>query len=108
MHKTMPIVLAAILIAALSGCQSYGGSAEAQGNTVALQTVEAGCAKCSYHIAGVSSCVLGAKIDGKAYLVKGTDINTHAAGLCDGEKPATVSGEIQGNRFIASHFELKE
>ena len=109
MTKTITFLIAIALSAVILGCQSTGGQAHAEGgDVIALQSVEAGCAKCSYHIPGVNTCTLGVKIGETAYLVKGFDFDTHAAGLCHSTKPATVSGKVKGSRLVASYFELKE
>jgi hypothetical protein len=72
------------------------------------QTLEVGCGSCTYHIAGVESCTLAVKIDGKPYLVEGANVDAHKAGLCSKTgTQALVSGRIEGDKFIATKFELK-
>ena len=47
------------------------------------------------------------KIDGKPYLVTGADVNAHGAGLCASAKKAKVAGKIEGDKFVATSFELQ-
>ncbi len=76
------------------------------------RTVEAGCATCIFDMEGVAGCKLAVKIDGKAYLVTGSDIDDHGdahdqTGLCNSAREALVVGEIEGDRFAATSFKLK-
>jgi hypothetical protein len=71
------------------------------------QIVEAGCGSCIFKMADVQGCKLSVKIDGKPYLVSGSDVNAHKAGLCGASKQAEVRGRIEGDKFVASSFELK-
>ena len=76
------------------------------------RTVEAGCATCIFDMEGVTGCKLAVKIDGKAYLVTGSEIDDHgdahdATGLCNSSREALVVGEIEGDRFTATSFKLK-
>ncbi|MFH1418026.1 MAG: DUF6370 family protein [Planctomycetota bacterium] len=70
--------------------------------------VEAGCGMCIFKMAGVTGCKLAVKIDGKPYLVEGSDVNAHTSGLCGVSKKAVVSGKIKGNVFVATSFKLSE
>jgi len=71
-------------------------------------TVEAGCATCTYKIAGVRGCKTAVKVAGTAYLMGGTPVNAHASGLCKKPRTAEVSGEVDGKLFVASAFEFND
>ncbi len=76
------------------------------------RTAEAGCASCIFHMEGVTGCELAVKIDGQPYLVTGSDIDDHgdahaSDGLCNAASNAVVEGRIDGDRFIATRFELR-
>lgn len=71
-------------------------------------TVEAGCATCTYKIAGVTGCKTAVKVAGKAYLMGGTPVNAHASGLCRKPRSAEVSGAVEGKLFVASAFQFKD
>ncbi len=75
---------------------------------VSSREVEVGCGMCIYHIPGVTSCSLAAKIDGKPYMVKGSSVNAHNAGLCGGTKLAKCMGRIEGDTFFATRLTLTE
>ena len=69
--------------------------------------VEAGCASCIFYMEGVRGCKLAVRIDGKPYLVTGADVDAHGAGLCSSAKKAKVVGKIEGDKFVATSFELQ-
>ncbi len=69
-------------------------------------TVQAGCGSCLFGMEEVKGCKLAVKIDGKAYLVTGADVDAHKAGLCGSAKPAKVEGKIEGDKFVATSFKL--
>ena len=71
--------------------------------------IEAGCGMCKYSIEDVNSCSLAVKTDdGKTYMVEGSDISAHDAGLCKTTLPATASGEVKDGKFVASAIELEK
>ena len=75
-----------------------------------IQIVETACGECQFKLAG-KGCDLAVRIDGKAYFVDGTDINSHGDahakdGFCKKIRTAEVQGEIVGGRFKASYFKL--
>jgi hypothetical protein len=75
-----------------------------------LQVVEAACGECKLGLSG-KSCDLAIRIDGKAYFVDGTDIDSHGDahakdGFCKAIRMAEVQGEIKDGRFKATYFKL--
>ncbi len=88
----------------LPGGMAYGHEDE---HAAAARTVEAGCGSCIFDMEGVKGCKLAVKIDGKPYLVTGADVDAHGAGLCSSAKKAKVVGEIEGDKFVATSFELQ-
>jgi hypothetical protein len=85
--------------------------ADAVGSTVkavaGAKTVQAGCGMCIFKMDGVKSCQLAVKVDGKPYLVTGSDVNAHEAGLCDKAIDAEVVGDVEGDKFAVTAFTLK-
>jgi hypothetical protein len=74
------------------------------------QIVEASCGQCQYKMKG-NSCDLAVKIEGKAYFVDGTTIDSHgdahaSDGFCTTIRKAEVTGKIENDRFIATTFVL--
>jgi hypothetical protein len=74
------------------------------------QVVEAACGQCQFGLPG-KSCDLAIRINGKAYFVDGTKIDSHGDahakdGFCNAIRKAEVSGELVKGRFKATHFEL--
>jgi monofunctional biosynthetic peptidoglycan transglycosylase len=69
------------------------------------------CATCVFHMKGVEGCKLAIEIDGRHYLVNGSDIDDHgdahaSDGLCNTARRAKVKGRISGDRFLAEEFRL--
>ena len=102
-----------VLVVLGSGCKSTQRAADARRPVASTtQKVEAGCATCVFDMKDVTGCKLAAKIDGVAYLVTGSNIDDHgdahaADGLCLIAKPAEVQGKIEGDRFVATMFQLR-
>ena len=81
---------------------------DADGHQIKLtnQTVEIGCGSCIYSMKGVEGCKLAAKIDGKTYLVTGAD-HVDAHKFCSAAKSAIASGQVEGDRFVATRLEVQ-
>ena len=74
------------------------------------QVMEASCGQCLFSM-GEGGCDLAVRIDGKGYFVDGTGIDDHGDshgkdGFCSVIRQAKISGEIQGDRFKVTSFEL--
>lgn len=72
--------------------------------------VEASCGQCQFKMSG-KGCSLAIRLDGKAYFVDGTDINSHGDahandGFCESIRKAEVQGELKADRFQVSWFKL--
>ncbi len=75
-----------------------------------VQEVEASCGQCKFGLKG-KGCTLAVRLDGKAYFVEGSDIDSHGDahaddGFCNKVRKAKVQGEVVGERFKATYFEL--
>lgn len=96
----------------LTACQSAASREASPAVTEAsVRDAEVGCAMCIYHMPAVRDCVLAVKLDGRAYLVKGSSIDDHgdahaADGLCNTGRKARVKGWIEGDVFVAEKIEL--
>jgi hypothetical protein len=72
--------------------------------------VEASCGQCQFKMAG-KGCTLAVRINGKSYFVDKAKIDdfgdAHAKeGFCNTIRKAKVQGEIVGDKFVVSYFEL--
>ena len=72
--------------------------------------VEAACGECRFKMKG-DDCDLAIRIKGKTYFVDGTDIDSHGNahakdGFCNAIRKAEVQGEIVGDRFKVTYFNL--
>lgn len=75
-----------------------------------IYEVEASCGQCKLGLKG-KGCNLAVRMNGKAYFVDGSDIDSHGDahaddGFCNKIRKATVQGEVVDNRFKASYFQL--
>ena len=72
--------------------------------------VDASCGKCKFKMEG-KSCELAVKYEGKYYYVTGADIDdfgdAHSEhGFCLAIRKAKVQGEVVGDKFHVTWFEL--
>ncbi len=110
-HGFLSIPVLASLLA--MGCTTNQRFTDADGiEPMPPQLVEAGCATCIFDMEGVVGCKLAVKIDGKPYLVTGSDIDDHgdahaSDGLCLTARKAVVEGKIDGDQFVATKIELQ-
>jgi hypothetical protein len=75
-----------------------------------IQVVEASCGECQFKLEG-KGCDLAVRINGKAYFVDGTEIDSHGDahaddGFCKAVRKAEVQGELVNNRFKVTYFKL--
>ena len=95
-------LFAGLLALVTSSCGPATESAQAEG----AQTVPVACGSCIYGMEGVEGCETAVKIDGKSYLVTGENIDAHNVGLCSSEKKALVTGQVEGDKFVATSIKL--
>jgi Family of unknown function (DUF6370) len=77
-----------------------------------VQVVETACGECQFKLAG-KGCDLAVRIDGKAYFVDGTDIDSHGDahakdGFCNAVRKAEVQGNLVNDRFKITYFKLQK
>ena len=73
---------------------------------------EVSCGQCQFGLPGMD-CNLAVRIDGRAYFVKGANIDSYGDahandGFCKAIRKAEVQGELLNNQFILSYFKLLE
>ena len=100
------LVIIALACAALAACSP----SESQAQTAPSKIVEAACGECQFDLAG-DSCDLAVRLDGQAYFVDGTSIADHgdahgADGFCNAIRSARVTGQLKGDRFQVTEFQL--
>ena len=74
------------------------------------EVVEAACGQCRFGLKG-KGCNLAVRINGKAYFVDGTEIDSHGDahaddGFCNAIRKAEVQGKVVKNRYKLSYFNL--
>lgn len=105
---------AAMAESAEAAAEPAAAAAEETGDAAAMTMtklegadVEAGCAKCAYGLA--DECMLGMKVGDKTYIVEGTGIISDDVGLCQGHRPANVTGEARDEtHFVASAWKFTD
>ena len=85
-------------------------SAQEKKEEIKPQIVEAACGQCQFDMKG-NGCDLAVRIDGKAYFLDGTTIDSHGDahaddGFCAKISKAEVVGKIVDNRFKVTSFKL--
>ena len=75
------------------------------------QVVEAACGQCQFNMQGKKGCDLAVRINGKSYFVEGTKIDDHGdahsqEGFCNAVRKAEVTGEVKGEKFVATSFKV--
>ncbi len=75
------------------------------------QIVEAACGQCQFGMKDKKGCDLAVRIDGKAYFVEGTKLDSHGDahaedGFCSAVRKAEVVGEVKDNKFVVTQFKL--
>lgn len=99
-----------ILLFATNLIQTNAQDISKPDSTKKILTVEASCGQCQFGLKG-EGCKLAVRIDGKAYFVKGTDIDSHGDahakdGFCEAIRKAEVQGEVVNNEFVLTYFKL--
>lgn len=110
-RSLLPWLLIPGLSLLLFACRADGRYAVASKPATEERIVEAGCGECIFEIPGATGCPLAVRIDGRAYLVRGSGIDDHGDahapdGLCNSARRARVRGRIEGDEFVAEAFEL--
>jgi len=78
--------------------------------TKKLLTAEVACGQCQFGLSG-KTCDLAIRLNGKAYFVDGTTIDSHgdahaSDGFCNAVRKAEVQGELVNDRFKSTYMKL--
>ncbi|GAA3924374.1 DUF6370 family protein [Hymenobacter algoricola] len=107
--------LTLLLLSFFTSAAAQAQQGAAAGTTVAdtaqeIRVVEAACGQCRLGLPG-QSCDLAIRLNGQAYFVDGTTIDSHGDahakdGFCSAIRQAEVQGTVVDNRFRATYFRL--
>ena len=105
------IILGFNLFSFLVNAQKTISNADIPNPEKKVLIVEASCGECQFGLPG-KGCNLAIRIDGHAYFVNGTNIDSygdaHAKdGFCEAIRKAEVQGELIDNQFKLSYFKLQ-
>lgn len=108
--KSLYILLVCCFSYVASHAQAKEAIASKPDPSKPVQVVEAACGQCQFGLPG-QDCELAVRINGKAYYVDGTHIDSHGDahakdGFCNAIRKAEVQGEVVNNRFKATYFKL--
>ena len=96
--------MVAFLLAALLGCGS------APDRVVTNEVVDVACGTCIYKMPEGRGCYWAITLDGQHYAMAGVEPADHDPhgpdGMCNMGRKARITGELRGQNFIASAFEL--
>jgi hypothetical protein len=75
-----------------------------------IETLEAACGMCQMGLKG-EDCALAVRVNGKAYYVDGTNIDSHGDahakdGFCNMIRKAEVQGALEGDKYKVTYFKL--
>ncbi len=78
--------------------------------TKKVYELESACGTCMFKMQG-KTCKLAVKLNNKNYYVEGTGIDDHGDahdkdGFCNAIRKAKVQGEVVGDKFKVTYFEL--
>lgn len=108
--KTLFILLAFCGSVLTASAQTKENKAPEPDKNKKVLIVEASCGQCQFKLEG-TDCDLAVRIDGKAYFVDGSNIDSHgdahaSDGFCNAIRKAKVQGEVVDGRFKATYFQL--
>jgi hypothetical protein len=108
--KTMIGFCICLLLACSIRAQSKTNTPLKKDTTKKVQVVETACGQCQLGLPG-KGCSLAVRINGKAYFVDGTDIDSHgdahaSDGFCNAIRKAEVQGKVMNNRYRVTWFQL--
>lgn len=108
--KSLLVLLLLAGSASTLRAQAVASPTQAAVSATPAQVVEASCGQCRLGLPG-KGCDLAVRIEGKAYFVDGTNIDSHGDahakdGFCQAIRKAEVQGQVVNNRFVATSFRL--
>ena len=108
--KSLILILLFNFFALTTFSQSEATKAAKPDKNKKTLTLETACGQCQFSLTG-ESCDLAVRMDGKAYFVVATDIDSHGDahakhGFCNAVRMAKVQGELKGDRFKVTYFQL--
>lgn len=110
--KSIMLILIFSFSVAISSAQKTKTNISVADSSKKTEVVETACGQCQFHLPG-KGCNLAVRINGKAYFVDGTDIDSHGdahaqQGFCNAISKAEVQGTIVNTRFNVTYFKLLE
>lgn len=105
------LILICSLILTLSASAQSGKSKTGTPNpSQKTDTLEAACGMCQLGLKG-DDCTLAVRVNGKAYYVEGTHIDSHGDahakdGFCNMVRKAEVQGALAGDKYKVTYFKL--
>ena len=108
--RTFTLLIVSCFFYLTSYAQSDGSNKNKPDTTKKIQVVEAACGQCQLGLTG-TDCDLAVRVNGKAYYVEGTHIDSHGDahatdGFCNAIRKAEVQGEVVNDKFKVTYFKL--
>ena len=110
LHRIMKTLITLIFGCSAIPANAQTKEAKAPGKSKEVMVVEASCGQCRFGLPG-KSCDLAVRINGRAYFVDGSNIDSHGDahakdGFCNAIRKAEVQGQVVDKRFKAAYFHL--
>lgn len=108
--KFIYILICSFALTLTASAQSTKPKTDTPDPSKKIDTLEAACGICQLGLKG-DDCALAVRVDGKAYYVDGTHIDSHGDahakdGFCNMIRKAEVQGMLTGDKYKVTYFKL--
>lgn len=104
------ILICSLVLTLSASAQSTKPKTDTPNPSQKTDTLEAACGMCQLGLKG-DDCALAVRVNGKAYNVDGTHIDSHGDahakdGFCNMVRKAEVQGALAGDKYKVTYFKL--
>lgn len=104
------ILICSLVLTLSASAQSTKPKTDTPNPSQKTDTLEAACGMCQLGLKG-DDCALAVRVNGKAYYVDGTHIDSHGDahakdGFCNMVRKAEVQGALAGDKYKVTYFKL--
>lgn len=108
--KLIFILICSFVLTLSASAQSTKPKTDIPNPSQKIDTLEAACGLCQFGLKG-DDCALAVRVNGKAYYVVGTHIDSHGDahakdGFCNMIRKVEVQGELAGDKYKVAYFKL--
>ena len=108
--KSSFIFICSLFLTLFASAQSTKSKTDIPNPSQKIDTLEAACGMCQLGLKG-DDCALAVRVNGKAYYIEGTHIDSHGDahakdGFCNMVRKAEVQGALVGDKYKVTYFKL--